>query len=98
MNLKMYVINEGEMVTDWVVAESEEQAVDIYEDITGINMYEEHRDNDCNDLKDYIREMRMDETMTFYPDANLENPDKDTALNLIKKYCDKPDIFASSEF
>lgn len=96
MNLKMYVINEGDLTTDWVVAESEEQAVEIYDELSGINLYEEYKDNETNDIEDYIREMSMNEMMTYYPDG--KNPDKDTIENIIKKYCTKPDFFATSEF
>ncbi|GGP17158.1 hypothetical protein [Oceanobacillus neutriphilus] len=89
--LKMYVFGEGDDVKTWVAAESKKQAIGIFESVTGLDIAFEF----CNP-NDYAREMDPNETMTYYHDG--KSPEKDTMQNLINKYCDEPDIFATSEF
>lgn len=91
MELKMYVFGEDEGITTWVVAKNRNQAIGIFEDITGLNIADEFEN-----LNDYAREASPDEVMTYYHDGI--NPEKDTMQNLIKKYCKQPDVFATSEF
>lgn len=89
--LKMYVFGENDDVITWVAAETQGQAIDLYENITGDEIA-----HWFNDLNEYAREMDPNEMMTYYHDG--KTPEKDTIQNLINKYCDTPDIFATSEF
>ncbi|GGJ48891.1 hypothetical protein [Virgibacillus salexigens] len=91
MELKMFVFGENDGVVTWVVAGSKEQSINIFENITGLNIADEFENSD-----DYVRETSPDEQMTYYHDGR--NYEKDTMQNLITKYCDKPDVFATSEF
>ncbi len=91
MELKMYVFGESDDVITWVVAENREQAINIFENITGDRISHEFEN-----LEDYAREASPTEKMTYYHDG--VNPEKDTMENLIKKYCTVPDVFATSEF
>ena len=87
MELKMYVFGEESGVVTWIVAKSKDQAVKIFEGMTGVEI---------EDLENEVREAGPDEEMTYYHDG--KTPKKNTMANLIKKYCDEPDIFATSEF
>lgn len=87
----MYVFGENEGVITWIVAEHEEQATSIFEYITDIKV-----ENDCENPNEYVRETSPEETMVYYHDGR--NSEENTMENLIKKYCYKPDVFATSEF
>lgn len=88
MGLKMFRFGDGPC--DWIVAETKEQAIKIYK--ANFDTFEDY----FGDGSDNIEEEPMDKIFTYYHDG--KTPDKDTIENHIKKYCDKPDIFACSEF
>ena len=91
MELKIYRF--GNDYCDWVCHESEEKAIDFYKSVCGEECYE--------DLLDFwgdeaVTEEPMEKVFTYYHDG--VTPDKDTFRNHIKKYCEEPDFFASSEY
>lgn len=90
MELKMFRF--GDDPCDWIVAESKEQAIRIYKATFGEEIFEEY----FGDGTGNIEEEPSDKLFTYYYDGRT--PDTDTIGNLIKKYCDKPDVFACSEF
>lgn len=91
MNLKMYVFGEDEGVVTWIAAENKEQAINIFEHITDVNIKIE-----VENPNEYVREASPGETMNYYHDGTTR--ETDTMENLINKYCTEPDIFATSEF
>lgn len=91
MELKIYKF--GDDYIDWVCHESKEKAIDLYKSVCGEDCYQELVE--CYG-EDAVTEEPMDKVFTFYPDGI--NPEKDTFANLIKKYCKRPDLFATSEF
>ncbi|AYP68805.1 hypothetical protein BpsM61_00031 [Bacillus phage vB_BpsM-61] len=90
MELKMFRF--GDSPCDWIVAETKEQAIEIYKGNFGEWEFQEY----FGDGTDNIEEEPTDKLFTYFHDN--ATPEKDTFGNLIKKYCDKPDIFATSEF
>lgn len=84
MNLKMYRFDDGGLYT-WICATTEQEAISLYKkDIS--------EDMDGTEME----EMKPEEEMSYYDDG--VNEERETYQTLIQKYCDKPMIFATSEF
>lgn len=94
MELKMYEFESG--VTDWICAESKEEAIEIYKSYYGEDAYTESLEMHGGNIEDFITECDGEEMFIYY--ENGINGDKNTFNNLIKKYCEKPDHFATSEY
>ncbi|MDY7043598.1 hypothetical protein RVS70_05205 [Virgibacillus sp. M23] len=91
MKLKMYEFDEG--AKTWICAESKGQAINIYITQFGNELWEEYKEFNGGDE---VREMDSEEHFTYYHDGF--NGETDEIGKLINKYCDKPDMFATSEF
>jgi len=91
--LKMFKFDAG--VAYWICAYNKEQAISAYKDIVDEGTFEDEVEF-VGGLDQLLKECQDDDTMTYYHDG--ANGETDTYRNLINKYCDKPDIFACSEF
>jgi hypothetical protein len=91
MELKMYQFDGGVMT--WVCATNEKEAINIFKTACGEDVWEESKE--CFGEQAVI-ELHPDHLFTYYHDGI--NPEKDTIKNIIKKYCTKPDMFATSDF
>jgi hypothetical protein len=91
MNLKMFRF--GNDYCDWVCHESKEKAINLYKTIVGEETFQGLVDVYGDEA---VTEEPVDKVFTYYHDG--VTPEKDTFENLIKKYCTKPGIFASSEW
>lgn len=91
MGLKMFRF--GTDPYDWVVAENLNQAANIYKDTFGEDVFYELIQWEGERA---IEEEPLNKVFSYYYDG--VHKDEDTIENLIKKYCNKPDMFASSEF
>ncbi|WP_163579092.1 hypothetical protein [Gracilibacillus saliphilus] len=96
MELKMYEFFEADMKLDWVCATSTDEAISIYSDLVGKGFIDEWLEAYDGNKDMFVREMSMDEKFTYYHDCIT--PERDTIKNLIEKYCDKPDMFATADF
>lgn len=91
MELNMYEFEGGEII--WICAESKEQAISIFKRLCGDECWEDGVEQHGDDA---VREMSRDEEFSYYHDGR--NADKDTIGNHIRKYCTKPDVFATSSY
>ena len=91
MELNMYQFDGG--VITWICAKSVEEAINIFKSICGEDTWVESKE--CYGERAVI-EMNPDRLFTYYHDG--VNSERDTFKNLINKYCDKPDIFATSDY
>lgn len=91
--MKLKIFRFGNDRCDWVCHENEKKAISLYKSICGEDCYEDLLESDGDEA---VSEEPMDKMFTYYHDG--KTPDKDTFENHIRKYCTKPDIFASSEF
>ncbi|MCM3619186.1 hypothetical protein M3936_16475 [Sutcliffiella horikoshii] len=91
MELKIFKF--GDDSCDWVCHETKEQAINFYKDTCGEECFQELVECYGDEA---VTEEPMVKMFTYYHDG--VTPDKDTIENHIKKYCHKPDFFATSEF
>lgn len=91
MELKMYEFEGAVMV--WVCAKNKEQAINIFQEHHGEDVWQEGVEMYGDDA---VREMSGDEVFTYYHDG--VDKDENTIKSHIKKYCDRPDVFAISDW
>jgi len=91
--LKMFKFNSD--IDHWICAYTKEQAINIFKGMVGDDVYQDIVECEGGE-ENMIEELDDNDTMTYYHDGSRS--EKTTYRNLINKYCDKPDIFACSEF
>jgi len=92
--LKMFKFDSSGVIY-WICAYNYQQAIQIYKGLVDEGTFQEEVEF-SGGLDQFAKECHDDDTMTYYHDS--ANGETDTYRNLINKYCDKPDIFACSEF
>lgn len=91
MELKMYEF-EGDVMV-WVSAENKDQAVKIFTDYYGKDVWDEGVELYGEEA---VREMDNEEIFTYFHE--YDGPDENSIGNHIENYCPKPDIFAVSNY
>ncbi|HBV98079.1 MAG: hypothetical protein JL50_00770 [Peptococcaceae bacterium BICA1-7] len=103
-NKKMFRINENG-VSEWVVAESREQAFEFYREYVGENSVDEDykrylRENPGNSFEDfmdyYVKEEEMDREFTLHNDDGTK--ERKTIREFLEDESEVPSYFACEDY